>query len=216
MTALSIFRNTVFISLTGHLVILSIFNFSFGTAIPKPKGYESVLFLGQLLGSSQVTGPLQLAKNSAVAKKQFFVTRPNTLLFNKMEEARFPYQDSYVKPRMLAIKSMEKEALPKVSFPVLISLSRKDPALIFHPVLPYHFTLYFKDRQVAHVELMFNIVSKGTRTSIFLKRKISSGNLEVDLLTMRYMGHYLFIQQSKFPPNIWRNIKIDLSAKDGE
>jgi len=210
----SIFRRAIFISLTGHFVILSIFNFSFGKTYPKPKDYASVLFLGQLLGSSQVTKPLQLFKNGGSVKKAFFVTKPNDLLFSKVDKASFLYQSSYLKPHIMLAKNIEKRSLPKNSCPVLISTLRKDPALIFHPVLPYHFTLYFKDRQVAHVELMFNMVSKGPRNSIFLKRKVSSGNLEVDLLIMRYMGHYLFIQQPKFPPNIWRTIKINLSAQD--
>jgi len=47
-----------------------------------------------------------------------------------------------------------------------------------------------------------------------IKRKISSGNLEVDLLTMRYIGHYLFIQQKRFTPNNWQTVKIDLSEKE--
>jgi hypothetical protein len=213
MTA-PIFRRTIFISLTGHFIILSILNFSFGTTLRKPKDYESVSFLGQLLGNSQVAKPLHLFKKNGLIKKELFATKPNAFLSNKIEKVSFLYQSYYVKPHILLAKDIKKGPLTKVSYPVLISSPRKDHAIIFHPVLPYHFTLYFKDRQVAHVELMFNMVPKGPRNSIFLKRKISSGNLEVDLLTMRYMGHYLFIQQSKFSPNAWRTIKVDLSAQD--
>ena len=83
-----------------------------------------------------------------------------------------------------------------------------------HPLLPHDFALYFKDRQIAHVELEFNFVSSRQPAVAVIKRKISSGNLEVDLLSMRYIGHYLFIQQTKFAPNSWRTVKIDLSAKD--
>ncbi|MGE5197021.1 MAG: hypothetical protein ACM3IL_00745, partial [Deltaproteobacteria bacterium] len=74
--------------------------------------------------------------------------------------------------------------------------------------------LYFKDRQAAHIELMFNVLPDGKSNSMDIKRKISSGNLEVDLLTMRYLSHYLFIQQAGFPANKWQTVKIELSPKN--
>jgi hypothetical protein len=60
---------------------------------------------------------------------------------------------------------------------------------------------------------MFKVDSSGGRNSLEIKRKISSGNLEVDLLSMRYLSPYLFIQQNRFTPNNWQTVKIDLSPQ---
>jgi hypothetical protein len=84
---------------------------------------------------------------------------------------------------------------------------------MFYPRLPEHFLLFFKDRQVVHIELMYNVAPRYKTNVITLKRKISSGNLEADLLSMRYIEHYLFIGQTKFVKNKWQTVKIDLSAK---
>jgi hypothetical protein len=83
---------------------------------------------------------------------------------------------------------------------------------MFYPRLPYHFALYFKDRQTVHIELMFQVISGAQRNSILVKRRVSSGNLEADLLSMRYISRYLFIQQRGFAPNKWQTVKIDLST----
>jgi predicted transcriptional regulator len=85
---------------------------------------------------------------------------------------------------------------------------------MFYPQLPYYFQIYFKDRQRARIELMFNVVDQDNKNIVMVKRKISSGNLEADLLSMRYIGHYLSIQQAGLPKNNWQSIKIELSAKD--
>ena len=85
---------------------------------------------------------------------------------------------------------------------------------MFYPRLPPYFSLYFKDRQVAHMELMFKITSSLKNSSISIKRKISSGNLEADLLCMRYINHYLFVQQGIFTSGDWQAVKIELSAKN--
>lgn len=87
---------------------------------------------------------------------------------------------------------------------------------MFYPRLPHYFNLYFRHRQAAHIELMFNISASATASSIIIKRKISSGNLEVDLLSIRYIGNYLFIEQSRFPHNTWQTVKIDLSTKNDQ
>ena len=65
-----------------------------------------------------------------------------------------------------------------------------------------------------HIELVFNLISQGNSKTIVMNRKISSGNLEADLLTKRYLGHYLFVQQGAYPADSWQTVKIDLSAKE--
>jgi hypothetical protein len=99
------------------------------------------------------------------------------------------------------------------SAPPSLPIRKKEAVIMFYPQLPYNFLIYFQDRQLVHIELMYNIISRDSANSIIIKRKISSGNLEVDLLSMRYIGHYLFIQQDAFAPNIWQTVKIDLSTK---
>jgi hypothetical protein len=87
----------------------------------------------------------------------------------------------------------------------------KDSSVMIHPLLPYQLQLYFKDRQSVHMELMFKIIPRPLGNHIVIKRKVSSGNLDADLLCCRYLGHYLFIQGARFAPNTWRTVKIDLS-----
>ena len=197
-------RKTIFISLIGHITVFSIFSFSFGNSVPQ-LNYPYVSFRGAFLGNSEL----------AHSQKNIFISRRNTAYYLP---ARLEYSlllsDWQRKPQLSFAFNPEKQVFMEKSQPLPVSSKRKEDALLFHPLLPYSFTLYFKDRQVAHVELMFNIISKGVRNSIAIKRKISSGNLEVDLLVKRYIGHYLFIQQNRFPADTWQTVKIDLSAKE--
>jgi len=90
---------------------------------------------------------------------------------------------------------------------------RRQPVILLYPPLPYHFLLYFKDRQRAHIELEYNVRQDVGSSFVALRRKVSSGNLEVDLLSMRYIGHYLFTQTAYLPVSGWQTIKIDLEPK---
>lgn len=205
-----VLSKAIFISLLGHIAFFSIFSLSFGNRIPK-SDYTCVSFWGQFLRSSQVSPPS--LGGASLSIKEFFIRKPDTLALDKItRESPLP-TSYYLKPPLSLVSHTEKETFIKKSLPLLFS-SRREPTIIFHPLLPYDFTLYFKDRQVAHVELMFNILSGPIRNSIVIKRKISAGNLEVDLLVMRYIGHYLFIQKTCFTPNNWQTVKIDLSAKE--
>lgn len=201
----SIFGKAIIISLFGHLAFFSIFNLSFGQKIP-PMNYASVSFWGQVLHNSQLS--LTQRKN----KQLPFTRTVDTSALNNVKEEPFLSAGYYLKPPLAPAFNTEKQAFKEAKAPLLFSLKRKEPQIIFHPLLPYSFTLYFKDRQVAHVELMFKLSSGGLHKSIEIKRKLSSGNLEVDLLSARYIGHYLFIQQARFAPNRWQSVKIDLSA----
>ena len=210
----SVFKKSIFISLLGHLTVFSIFSFSFSNNIPRVQ-YVSVSFWGQFLHNSQVTQPV--TTDAKLPKIEFFSrlvsrhylnpTRNTTQINNNV------IVSNGVKPPFTLTFNSEKEIFIKKPPNQLFSSRKSKPSIIFHPLLPYGFTLYFKDRQVAHVELMYKIVSFGLKNSIVIKRKISSGNLEVDLLTMRYIGHYLFIQPSILANN-WQTVKIDLSAKN--
>ena len=84
---------------------------------------------------------------------------------------------------------------------------------MFYPSFPEHLLLYFTDRQTVHIELQYNVSSNDPASTVWLKRKISSGNLEADLLAMRYLSHYLFIQRARLPTDSWQTVKIELSPK---
>jgi len=225
----SVFKKSIFISLLGHLTVFSIFSFSFGNSIPKAQ-YVCVSFWGQFLHNSQVTQPVV---TSAGLKANRFFSQPALGYYFPAKAGSRPILSDWrenptrnttqinnnvivsngVKPPLTLTFNSEKEIFIKNSPDQLFSSRKSKPSIIVHPLLPYGFTLYFKDRQVAHVELMYKIVSFGLKNSIVIKRKISSGNLEVDLLVMRYIGHYLFIQPGILANN-WQTVKIDLSAKN--
>lgn len=212
----TIFKKTLFISLVGHLTVFSIFSFSFGSIIPK-SNYPRVYFWGQLLRNPQVEQPFipsrgGLTENRIKQIRNFFLKQPDISVLDKAVKEQPLSARYYLKPPLSPALNTEKEIFVPQPKPPTFSFKRKEPTIIFHPLLPYSFALYFKDRQVAHVELMFKIASAGVRDSVVIKRRISSGNLEVDLLTMRYIGHYLFIQKAGFLPNSWQTVKIDLSA----
>jgi len=116
------------------------------------------------------------------------------------------------KPPVCLPFNQEKRFFSQKLLPISAISARKEPAIMFYPRLPYHFALYFKDRQTAHIELMFQVISGAQRNSVLVKRRISSGNLEADLLSMRYISRYLFIQQRAFAPNKWQIVRIDLST----
>jgi hypothetical protein len=217
MTAKSIFTKTLFISLLGHITLFGIFSVSFGNRLPQ-LDYAAVYFWGQLLRNSQVLGPepavvsrlkpvLQLP---VASENKLILPKGNTLAPDKVTTAAG--SSAYrLKPALALSFAAQKSGFVDAPGTFSFTPKKREPLLLFHPLLPYDFTLYFKDRQIAHVELMFNIESRGRRSVIMVKRKISSGNLEVDLLSARYIGHYLFIQQSRFLTDKWQTVKIDLS-----
>lgn len=222
----SIFKKSVFISLLGHLAVFSIIGFSFGVRIPKVN-FVNVYFWGKILRSSDLTPPFLGLTNSIKGRagltsarysqsidiKDAFIRKQNTLLLDKTNKRSLLVFNNYLKPQANLAFNEEKIISTQKSIWGLPILKRKEPVIMFYPPLPYQVSLYFKDRQVVHIELMFNVISSGKNNSIVIKRKISSGNLEADLLSMRYISRYLFIQQAGFTPNNWQAVKIDLSTK---
>ncbi|MFA4888584.1 MAG: hypothetical protein WC628_03290 [Candidatus Omnitrophota bacterium] len=206
------FRKTFFISLAGHIAAFSFFSFSFGYKLQNAN-YAAGSFWGQLLPSYQLR-PYVLSK--AKQEKVFsFASLPLPAVHRQaqnLENQLFLASDVFIKPAPQAPGVREKQALKDAFKELNLPVRRKDAFILLHPLLPYSFVLYFKDRQSAHVELAFNLVNNDSGRYILVKRKISSGNLEVDLLAMRYIEHYLFIQQAKFAQNSWQSVKIELSA----
>jgi len=213
-----VFKNTLIISLLGHTTIFSLFSFSFGYKIPKVD-YAAVSFWGGILRTSDLK-PLPQARAIDVRNirnrgiKENFVREFNINPIEKTDKGYLGDFGYYLKPAaFLGIKDEKAIFIPE-NTPIPLPHRGQIPAIMFYPSLPHHFLLYFKDRQLAHIELMFNIISGQKINPVVIKRKISSGNLEADLLSMRYIGHYLFIQQAAFPFNIWQTVKIELTPKD--
>jgi len=202
---------TVALSFLSHVVLLSLFSFSFGPRLPYCQRPD-ISFLGSILLQSDVTVPSHRRQTSAI--ESIFLTK-TAAAFLKTQPENFRIQPAYgFKPSLTSQISLKKDAYSyhpasKTGIPIL-----RDHDIMFYPLLPQHFTLYFQDRQSAHMELLYKAGKKLKPSSIVIKRKISSGNLEVDLLSMRYIGHYLFIQQRHFIEDTWQTIKIDLTTEN--
>lgn len=195
---------SIILSLLGHLTLFSIFNISFGAKLPK-LDYAGINFRGAILSNFD----LSVARNF-VPRSLF--NKADTLALEKINKSYALVSKDYLKPSVAISFNEHKMSFSgKVSSPLQV---KNRPAVMFYPRLPGYFNIYFKDRQVVHIELMFNIVSADSTNSIVIKRKVSSGNLEADLLSLRYISHYLFIQQTQFIPNTWQTVKIDLSTKN--
>lgn len=196
-------RNTIFVSLLSHFALFGFFSFNFGGGLPE--GSQAGLsFWGRILS------------NSDIAESAFKNYKEKPLPIDMLNSLSKPVMASglesiALKPAVFVGLLNEKTALEESSEIIVLPV-KKEPVITFHPLLPYNFTLYFKDRQTVHIEVMFKIISG--QSSLLIKRKISSGNLEADLLTMRYIAHYLFVQQARFNPDTWQSVKIDLSVKD--
>ena len=223
----SFFMQAIFISFLGHMVLFSMFSLSFGPKIPEVS-FARVYFwgaifrspdlmnnwnfdirykTGRLVGKSEISVLDKINRENLLASRDY-LKPPVSLTFNQEKIAFTPLE---------TIGRQEKDKVSLTGFtreltPISLMSGRKESAIIFYPRLPYHFALYFKDRQTVHIELMFQVISGDKRNSILVKRRISSGNLEADLLSMRYISHYLFMQQRGFVPNKWQTVKIDLST----
>jgi len=216
------FKKAITISLAGHLAFFGIFNFSFGNKIPLVS-YNNVSFFGQVLPSSDLKERGERLILKALPDR--FWGKLNHQLQKRSEQDE---NKSGALPSFFNISILEYSKKPaeaglfseKISFraklkPPEASLKRKkEQVVMFYPRLPYQYLLFFKDRQRAHIEIEFSIASSTVPNSIMVKRKISSGNLEADLLTMRYISRYLSIEQKNFAADNWQTVKIDLSAKE--
>lgn len=220
----SALKHTIFISLLSHLTIFGIFSLSFGPKIPEVN-FSRVCFWGAVLRNPD----LMNNKNFDMAHKTgVFFRKAEILALDKISHENllasrdyFPVQAKsrsisnnnwWEKPHLSLTFNQDKIVFIQKQMPISIMSTRKEPAIMFYPRLPYHFALYFKDRQTVHIELMFEVILGDKRNSILVKRRIASGNLEADLLSMRYISRYLFIQQRAFVPNKWQTVKIDLST----
>ncbi len=202
-------KKTILVSLFGHLTLFSLIGFSFGIKLPRMNVTDVYSFKGM----APDIKPLPAGYFYGSGIREFLAAKIGVLTLKETAKELPAIPAGYLKPG-IELAFNEEKSTPQGSLTRgLPILKRRESVIMFHPQIPYHVTLYFKDRQVIHIELMFNVVPAGNNTSIRIKRKISSGNLEADLLSMRYISRYLFMQQLGFAPYIWQTVKIDLSTK---
>jgi len=203
-------KKSLVYSAVGHLAVFSLVAVSFGQKLPGAESYGRLSFWGGIPVSARYnfhSNPV----NKIKVIGDFFRQPQGVAVIPRARSSAVSVSLGYVKPSLSYGFGLSKGVYIQKSAPERFVRKGAEPNIVFHPILPYGFTLYFKNSQVAHAEVMFKIVASPTGNSIIIKRKISSGNPEVDLLTMRYMSHYLFIQQNRFSPNSWQTVKIDLS-----
>jgi hypothetical protein len=195
------------ISFLLHALVCLLFVFSFGKGFLRPVS-PSLSWWGRVYLElpSVPDAPLSAGRRSATAV-------PLSALPLPARESLFDLPSVAVKPLSTIAAASQRSGQMPLSAPIASFPERKEPVILFHPLLPYQFGLYFKDRQVAHIELFFQVKKNADRNAVQVKRKISSGNLEADLLSARYISHYLYIQQQRFAPNAWQTVKIDLSTE---
>ena len=194
----------IFISLICHFFCFNNLELTFGNqSAAREVEFSKVFFLGAILEEEDYY-------SQSAPKADYLINRLSTRFFNDMlnteslprHEICVDFQNYY--PVNLSNKKIayfEDIPAPRIS--------RQQPGIMFYPKIPYHFLIYFKDRQTAHMEVDFYISPKGKILN--LRRKISSGNPEVDLLIMRNLTHFLNLVKSNFALDSWQTVKIDLS-----
>ena len=189
-------------------MVFGLFSFSFNQNSLGNRD-PALVFWGQILPRAALDfQPLIQASGPGISPKL------DTVLSKKNSPGSALSLNYSLKPKVELPFNIEKLSFIPPDIIPEVFLQKKDSPIMFHPLLPYQLQLYFKDRQAVHIELMFNIVSQSGKNSILIKRKISSGNPEADLLSSRNINHYLFIQQARFPRDSWQTVKIDLSPKN--
>lgn len=218
----AIFKKPFFVSLCLHLSLFSLVSFSFRPQIFSSNVFSITYFGGNIPSFGVIAGSSHPPAFTRGKLFSFFNQKQTELFFKaSVDGARKKRYATllrqYLKPNLTRNSTTDKSAYSEMKKAPYFLSQHKTPVFIFHPILPTGFSLYFKDRQLAHVELSYRMSSDiGSRPLPVVKRKISSGNLEVDLLCKRYITNYLFAQRLTFAPSGWQVVKIDLSGKDDE
>lgn len=206
-------RNALILSLSWHILCAGIFSPTFGPGLDRLH-FPEILFLGSILDSDDLRPyqrqdkSIQPSLNPRISqfnlKASVLKDRNGTNLFSLIKYKRPLFNLNYDKEaKIIALRQSDYDILEG---------TRRASSLVFYPRLPYSFLIYFKDRQRAHIEFSFYISEKGVVT--FVDRKITSGNLEVDLLASRYISRHLNLIKGQFPLNSWQTVKIDLTRRD--
>lgn len=207
---------TLIISLIWHILCMGLLEPTFDKSL-KGSSLCLISFLGPILNTSDLSSGFNLDK---------IASHSNSLYAGRISQMNFKISPLYkkdigyfspLKTHIRPIYNPNFNNIQKVIFKTglesnILRRYSDESSVIFHPRLPYSFLIYFKDRQRAHIEFTFYISGKGEIA--FIKRNISSGNLEVDLLASRYITRHLSLVKDQFPTNSWQTVKIDLTRKD--
>lgn len=207
----------VFISLALHLLCLDNVDFSFVKRNNKENHiYDRIFFLGSILEGSEYSLRLPKDQGSPALFQNGYSTN---MLYSRFIASLLSEVDaSSIYGLIREPSESKKPFLTNLSdnkiiyFAPVSELLKKtdkaDSSIMFFPKMPYHFLLYFKDRQTAYMEVAFYVSPEGKIMK--LEKRISSGNPEVDLLIMRNLAQFLNISKSNFALDSWRTVKIDL------
>lgn len=222
MKAHIFFKRSFVVSFCAHLCVFAFFSFSFKPFLVSAP-VHSIVYLGK--DPSFSYHAVHLKKRGAEAGEAllglFNRNRARSyanISFNGARNKGYAgIMSRDLKPRIAFVDGESKLGYSDKLLPADFVQQQKAPVFIFHPILPAGFSLYFKDRQLAHVELSYRMPSGGAGHLLpVVKRKVSSGNLEADLLCKRYITNYLFARQMALAPSVWQVVKIDLSGTDDE
>lgn|GEM_PF-5314618 len=200
----------IVVSLCGHLLGFSFIQPSLDTAYSEAK-FLKIFFLGSLFDQKEILLPIV---NNEVIKEDFLnkkITLNLKTVYLKPHYKGIEFLNLKINRGLfnLNLNNEKKIIYPSPEHYLL----KKETPLMFYPYLPYSFLIYFKDRQKAYLEFSFYI-SKSKLVSI--NRKITSANLEVDLLVMRYISRSLYLIKDSFPTDCWQTVKIELKQKDAQ
>jgi hypothetical protein len=191
---------------------MSIFSLSAGERFVL-SGHRGVSFLNGIVPVSLDPSRYSYAP---IDVSKIFLKKPNTAVLDRSRAVNFEYS-YYIKPQAAFAYGDGTKQLSGLATSSAPSLPlHKESVVMLYPRLPPHFSLYFTDRQTVHIELRYTAITQGQTHAVILRRKISSGNLEADLLAMRRLSHYLFIRQADIPLDSWQTVKIDLSLRNDQ
>jgi hypothetical protein len=200
------FRYGILVSCAFHGITAALFTFSFGRVLPAPSVTETH-FLGQLLNSWDIVPEMAAATGMVRTREGVDALLPAAKSRARAVPEQLPF--AALKPGRAVVIVPEKgsAAFHQVPFPV-----RVEPVITFYPHLSPNILLYFKDRQNIHMELGYMMELRQGRPKVQVRRRVSSGNLEADLLSMRYIGRSLMLHQVYLEPSHWYRAKIDLAV----
>ncbi|RJP28214.1 MAG: hypothetical protein C4533_06995 [Candidatus Omnitrophota bacterium] len=199
-------RKAIFLSALGHFSAFVLFSFSFGSNL-SPLNAPQILFWGSFLKQADLKiNHSYVETPAAIEKIQIYLPRSSAFKISSAEMSVF------TKPQLRCFYNDKKMSFAQRAV-YNNTDDKKSRVIIFKPGLPEDLMIYFKDRQQAYLELAYTSGNPDNPGLLLIKRKISSGNLEVDLLCMRYLSHYLSLRRDLFTSNKWNKASIELAPK---
>ena len=194
----------LFISIICHIFCFNNIELTFNNNLAEGSSEPSkIFFLGPIL---QKQGFHPQSTRKAECPINMLNIRTFTDILRTKSSSVYKLDSDFKKPPLINAFDNKIVYLKPPQAP---NIKEAKSSIMFYPPIPYHFLLYFKDRQTAHMEAVFYISTQGKVAEI--KRKISSGNPEVDLLIMRNLTHFLNACKSRFVLDSWQTVKVDLS-----